>query len=450
MYKYLKSPVATKIAFVGLLIGIFILMFKLNTLTSYVVDDYLKYMAAVKIHTIGDMYQALERYYLTWSGRVWGEFFSLLFLSMPKSIFNIANSMIYIVLLLLVYLHITKGKYWSLPILIYINFSIWVFLPAFGQDILWLTGAGNYLWTIIIPLIFMLFYRMYNNENTIYRNYLLYISILILGIFSGWANENFSVGIIGFILCYMWQYKKKYNIIPQFSIWGLIGTLAGSAALWFAPGNFIRYAAEGHQGAFIKVIGRTPQNALRSIDYEKTLFLVIIFVILYFLLKKTDKKSSIIYFVATLLCAIAMSAVGGFGSRIVFSGTILFITATGILIADFIRNEAYTGFNKIALVTTLSIIMLASFGREYRAALEGTHDYNRQVAVNERIIKEAIARGEKDIYVNPVQVMNRYCAAHGLDNLRPKSNNDYWLNKGMAAYYKVRTIQTNGIEINSK
>ena len=91
-------------------------MFKLNTLTGYVVDDYLKYMAAVKIHTIGDMYQALERYYLTWSGRVWGEFFSLLFLSMPKSIFNIANSVIYIVLLLLVYLHITKGKYWSLPI----------------------------------------------------------------------------------------------------------------------------------------------------------------------------------------------------------------------------------------------------------------------------------------------------------------------------------------------
>ena len=49
-----------------------------------------------------------------------------------------------------------------------------------------------------------------------------YILLFILGIFSGWANENFSVGIIGFILCYMWQYKKKYNLIPQFSIWGLL------------------------------------------------------------------------------------------------------------------------------------------------------------------------------------------------------------------------------------
>lgn len=421
-------------------------MFKLNTLTGYVVDDYLKYMAAVKIHTIGDMYQALERYYLTWSGRVWGEFFSLLFLSMPKSIFNIANSVIYIVLLLLVYLHITKGKYWSLPILIYINFSVWIFLPAFGQDILWLTGAGNYLWTIIIPLTFMLFYRLYDGNSKTFRNYFLYIIIFILGIFSGWANENFSVGIIGFILCYMWRYKMKYNLIPQFSILGLLGTLVGSAAMWLAPGNFIRYAAEGHQGAIFKVIGRIPQNALRLIDYEKTLFLVIIFVILYFLLKKTDKQSSLIYLVGTVFCAIAMSAVGGFGSRIVFSGTILFIIATGILIADFIRNVAYTGFNKIGLVITLSVIMLASFGREYRAALEGTHDYNRQIAVNERLVNEAKARGEQDIYVNPVQVMNRYCAAYGLEDIKPKSQNKFWLNKGMAAYYKVRTIQVNTIE----
>lgn len=447
MYKYLKSPVATKIAFVGLLVGIFILMFKLNSLTGFVVDDYLKYAAAVKIHSVGDMYQALEKYYLTWSGRVWGEFFSLLFLSMPKSIFNVANSFIYVVLLLLVYAHIIKAKYWSLSILIYINFSIWVFLPAFGQNILWLTGAGNYLWTIIIPLIFMLFYRLYDGNRETFRNYFLYILLFILGIFSGWANENFSVGIIGFILCYMWQYKKKYNLIPQFSIWGLLGTLAGSAAMWFAPGNFIRYEAEGHQGAFLKVIGRIPQNALRLIDYEKTLFLVLIFVILYFLLKKTDKQSSLIYLVGTFLCAIAMSAVGGFGSRIVFSGTILFIIATGILIADFIRNEAYVGFNKTALIATLSVIMLASFGREYRSAVDSTIDYNRQVAVNEQIIQTAISRGEKDIYVNPVQVMNRYSAAHGLEDLKPKSQNDFWLNKGMAAYYKVRTIQTNGIEV---
>ena len=89
-----------------------------------------------------------------------GRIFLLIILSMPKSIFNVANSFIYVVLLLLVYAHITKAKYWSLSILIYINFSIWVFLPAFGQNILWLTGAGNYLWTIIIPLIFMLFYRL--------------------------------------------------------------------------------------------------------------------------------------------------------------------------------------------------------------------------------------------------------------------------------------------------
>lgn len=79
MYKYLKSPVAIKIAFVGLLVGIFILMFKLNSLTGFVVDDYLKYGTAVNIYSVGDMYQALENYYLTWSGRVWGVFFRYYF-----------------------------------------------------------------------------------------------------------------------------------------------------------------------------------------------------------------------------------------------------------------------------------------------------------------------------------------------------------------------------------
>ena len=109
-------------------------MFKLNSLTGFVVDDYLKYAAAVKIHSVGDMYQALEKYYLTWSGRVWGEFFSLLFLSMPKSIFNVANSFIYVVLLLLVYAHITKAKYWSLSILIYIKlFHLGIFTGFWSE-----------------------------------------------------------------------------------------------------------------------------------------------------------------------------------------------------------------------------------------------------------------------------------------------------------------------------
>lgn len=442
-----NKPIFTKIGFTLLLVLFGILMYKLNDLTIYVVDDYLKYQAAVNIHSIEDMYQAMEKYYLTWSGRVWGEFFSLLFLSMPKSVFNVANSIIYVVLLLLIYAHITRLKYWSIPMLIYINFGLWVFLPAFGQDILWLTGAGNYLWTIITPLIFLFFYRNYKeNSPQYYKNWAFGILLFILGLFSGWANENFSVAIIVFLCCYIWHYRKEAGSIPAFSIVGLLGVISGSLIMWFAPGNFIRYAAEGHQGSIIKILGRIPQNMIRLVDYETTLFLVLAFVCLYFLTKQKFKSEANYYFIGSAFCAIAMSAVGGYGSRIAFSGITLMIISVGILIEAFLRSPMLESINKRALLIALSLVMLASFGRLYKTAVEGAHNYTKQIVANEVIIKESIARGEKDIYVNPVVVMNRYCAAHGLEDLHPQSDNKFWLNKGMAAYYKVRTMQSKTVQ----
>ena len=46
-----------------------------------------------------------------------------------------------------------------------INLLIWLFVPTFGQTILWETGAANYLWGGIIIISFLSMYHRYYTKG---------------------------------------------------------------------------------------------------------------------------------------------------------------------------------------------------------------------------------------------------------------------------------------------
>ena len=69
-------------------------------------------------------------------------------------------------------------------------------------------------------------------------------------------------------------------------------------------------------------------------------------------------------------------------------------------------------------------------------------DYYRRWNANIQIIQAEKAKGNLDVYVNPITPKNRFCAAYKLDDIKPQRENTHWLNKSIAQYYGLHTIQS--------
>ena len=219
---------------------IFMSMLVLNFLTPLIADDY-SYAIGVtdrRISSIIDIVNYQVHHYFNWGGRTVAHSIAQFFLMFPKGIFNVFNSMIYTVLIYLIYKIAKVDNKKEKPyLLIGIHFILYFLTPVFGQTCIWLIGSCNYIWTTTIML--LLVYQYTNNKdkkNSIIR----VILMLLLGIIAGWTNENTSFGLIVVLtsLLLVNKFNKEKNKPWQIS--GVLGNIIGFAIMILAPGNFIR------------------------------------------------------------------------------------------------------------------------------------------------------------------------------------------------------------------
>ena len=176
-----------------ILASIFIMMLVLNLLTPLLADDYSYSLSTdnTKINSLMDIINYQIQHYLHWGGRTVAHTIAQCFLMFPKFIFSIVNSLMYIILIYLIYLHAKDNSTTQKPILLLlIHLGLWFLLPVFGQTCLWLVGSCNYLWTTVIILLLLLQYRKSSGNNDTIKQV---IGTFLLGIIAGWTNENTSV-----------------------------------------------------------------------------------------------------------------------------------------------------------------------------------------------------------------------------------------------------------------
>ncbi len=232
----------TKKQIIFLLTVIFISMLLLNIFTPLIADDYnysFNMETLERLKTLPDIINNQIWHYLNWGGRSVVHSLANLFLLYPKIIFSIANSFIYTLLVYLIYYHakmalnLTK----DIPLaIILINFLLWFTLPTFGQTCLWLTGSCNYLWSMVLILLFLIPYQKDNNKTSFMKILLMFI----LGVLAGWTNENTAFGLIIIILGLLLKQKYEKKQISLDKIWGLIGAISGFIIMIAAPGNYVR------------------------------------------------------------------------------------------------------------------------------------------------------------------------------------------------------------------
>lgn len=358
------------------LISAYVIMVVLNFLTPLIADD-IEYM--YKTSSFSSILHDEYTQYMTWTGRSVVHIIARLFLLMPKTVFNLVNPLIYVLLTLLIYKMTTKDNttFYSFKYFL-INVFLWLFVPAFGQTILWETGAANYLWGGIIVVSFLfLYHRYYEKEQELSFNPIVNsILLLILGILAGWCNENTSGGMILIVLGYLYFYYQKKKPLRRWMFTGLLGAIFGLFMMVTAPGNAVRatYFARSQWS-----LPRKLYSGVFSITktlYENSLALFVLMAVLivlgiFFSKHKEWLRLSYIYLFAGIatIYVLSLSPAGLDWGRSFFGGVLFIIMAmafewpdkvlkstqgafygviSGVLITQFLFTFAL-GVNDIAL-----------------------------------------------------------------------------------------------------
>jgi hypothetical protein len=174
----------------GLILAVtFTGMLALNLLTPLLADDYLyafSFATGERITSVGDIFPSLAAHAATMNGRLTPHFFVQLFVMLPRWIFAILNSFVYLALLLgMVRLSARVGERYPWRLLLIVSGAVFLLPPAFGQSFLWLAGSVNYLWCdalmvwLLVP--FADFYLRGKSTTGMGRMTLMVLGALLMG-----------------------------------------------------------------------------------------------------------------------------------------------------------------------------------------------------------------------------------------------------------------------------
>lgn len=429
----------------GVIILMFAIIYIMNLLTPLLADDYcytyIGGMTAEKVTTVGDLFRSARFLWENWSGRVIYLFVAQLFLLIGKNWFNIFNAVVYISITYLICVHAVGIQRKKTSLFILSNVILWLFTPRFGQNMLWLTGAANYLWPMFFILLFLLPYRLVLlNEFTEckYKKTFLVVMFL-LGFMGGAGIENASGACVLLCLLLIIYYKfVQKKIILNWMKAGGLGNLSGFLFLILAPGNYARAELIEDTRNKIYVISERfvyATNMLKSAlgNYIIVLVFVGIPVLLFLWNKKKDAFLIGIYLLTALACNYAMILSPTYPPRS-FLGTTCFM-AIGIIFGIYcIFNNYIERLNLLIPAVGIALLLL-----EFIPAIWDIYNVNLKSAQREEYILNEIENGHYDISLYPIVSYNKYNGIYDLEDVSEDTN--HYINATIAKYYDLDVVR---------
>lgn len=450
---------------------IFIIMLGLNLLTPLCFgDDYVyafiwpgqsMYVplpeTVQRVSSFQDILLSQWSHYCTGNGRMISHLFVQFFVWQGKTVFNFANALVFVLLILEIYWISNKGvvslKQVKAGALFWIFFVLWMFTVNFGGVYLWLSGSCNYLWMSVILLSFLMLYvRKYFQMETrlIEFSFGKYL-FLLLGIIAGWTNENTVCWIILFLTFWLFQNRKRESMEPW--MWtGLLGLCIGYALLIFAPGNALRASYYTEHSINLWEWGRIQQKLITFGLVE--FFQVFLWFFVFTSYKKLSQivmdecaarqvSLSKIFCVIGLLSNVVMLLAPEFPSRSGFFSLIFLTIATALMVRmqEFIGIKLIDEYARKFLSVLGSVCFLITLCATYWG-FSLTHQYYTNLIEAVKLHKESGASPILEV-PSPPEHPARLTWASLQHLIHPELTDDanHWMNVAFSRYYGIQGIR---------
>lgn len=420
-------------------IGIAGIFLFLNVLTPMMADDYfyacrLDYAAdgtlipVARLQGAAGLLVSQKCIYMAHSGRIPVLTLVQLFSFVPDLVFDLCNTLVFFLLLWqIVRLAAPSTPCRTAFTLLCAGLLLWQCTPAFGQDLLWRTGAVNYLWTMTVTLAFLLYCLSPHPVCS--------PAAFVLGLASGWSMENQAAAAcclcLG-ILLFRWLREHR---LPRGLVAGAVGQLSGFALLMLAPGNYRRSAGYGQAGLI------SPQLLTRAVSYTQALWaelgpLIVLSAAMTLLVavRSPQRSARPLWLLGgAVLCHFSMVLSPSYPLRSMF-GTEVFLIAGFLVCLNALDRPGCL----LPVVCAALCLSAAASAPPAIADLAQLHD---SAAERSRFILEQRALGHDDLTVPILTAGTRFHPlwGDGLSDLMQNPANER--NRAMALYYDVDVIR---------
>nr|MDE6005228.1 hypothetical protein [Oscillospiraceae bacterium] len=318
------------------------------------------------VQNLQDILISMKNYYQLSGGRVIPHFLTYCILFLPKTIFNILNSILFSVLCFLIYkitLCFTNcKKTWLFPLVSLLTFQ---YIPLFGDNALWISGAVNYMWMTVLFLC-CIDWLLTKFEKASFLEYILIIPVFML---SGASNEITGGMLIVAVVVYFITHQEKSHILRLLVL--AVSVIPGMILVLTAPGNTVRrMKVEKIEAPGISEILQTAVSYLQFLVKDYLLFLEVILFACFvsFIMKERFMiflKKNFCFFIG-IIGIMVLSVTGFLTKRPMIFGCVLLISAFLSAISqiyEFCKEQEIENAQKLlvilkAFLNTVVLVMI--------------------------------------------------------------------------------------------
>ena len=419
--------------FLLLCILVFLVVLVLTALTPMVSDDFaycFSFADWTRIRHVGQIIPSMAEHRNVTNGRVIVHGLVQLLLLLPRPVYCALNALNAVLLCALIRRMIAlPSRKQEMVILLFGICFFCCFLPAFGENVLWLDGSLNYFWGLSCSLLFLFPFLMDYLALPHHESVFLSVMRIFLAFVFGTWSENASLVFLFLAVCLyllQWIKTRQFRLFPLFWI---VAAMAGYVFLMTAP------ATAGRAGApSISVIGynfRVIFDAARN----DLLWPLLIWAVLFALAVscRVERRlliASALLFVGALLAHLSYTFAAYFVPRHLCTTVFLLMLAAVLLLAGLCRVDrpVFSG----AALACLSVLFLLQFPV---GVLDVAVSYHKQ-QLREQQIDTALAAGQRSVVLENYYPYTAYAVPFELSLSDPSVGP----NINIADYYGLDSV----------
>ena len=416
--------------------GMFTLMLALNILTPYICDDYtynLNFYTRQPLGALWEIFESMYAHSYKMNGRLISHGLMQVFMLLPSIVFDTVNAAVFTGTLWLVLRLSGGGRNGLLFAALFC--LVWLWVPVFGQVVLWQVGALNYFWSLSTLVLYTAPALLRFRENReLLKTKWHHAAFCVYGFFFGWYSEMASfVGmclVVCLLLLDVWMNRRKFEI---FRLLPVLSAVLGYAAMLSMPAQ-----AANKQGAGLtmELLGQRFDACTGMLTQYLALPLSL-FALLFLLglLVHLPRKTMILAGLLALagVCANYMPlAASYYPERCLCVPVWMLLMASTVLAAPLSLGKGFPIFcGACCLVLLLTL----------PAGLRGCRDIvscHLQNSRREETIAAALETGESDVIANVVVPTTPWSGFYGVRDLT--DDPETWPNHAMAVYYGLDSL----------